>query len=193
MSRTQREGVLVTPHRRLTDEQIKLIDALSRDLLEEPGLLCYNAAAADIFRAAGAKIEDAEGCVLVRLPSSIIEKALETAPAKIVLGARNPSNRLILDAHEPRVRFGSGSETNIWLDVQFDGTMPRFNRVPGSSWMPTSPGCGSGVGQRRTFGWTSNSTAPCRHSRASPALSSDCATRPISARTWITSTSSFAT
>ena len=39
---------------------------------------------------------------------------------------------MILDAYEPRVRFGSGSETNIWLGVEFDGTMPRFTRVPGS-------------------------------------------------------------
>ena len=132
MTRTQREGVLVTPHRRLTEEQIRLIDGISRDLLDDPGLLCHNAAAVEIFRSAGAKIKDAEDCVRIRLPSSIVDGALRTAPSKIVLGARDPSNRLILDAHEPRVRFGSGSETNIWLDVQFDGTMPRFNRVPGS-------------------------------------------------------------
>jgi trimethylamine--corrinoid protein Co-methyltransferase len=132
MSRTQREGVLVTPHRRLTDEQIKLIDGISRDLLEEPGLLCDNAAAAEIFRSAGAKTEDADGCVRIRIPSSIIDKVLETAPSKIVLGAREPSNRLVLDAHEPRVRFGSGSETNVWLDVKFEGTVPKFTRQPGS-------------------------------------------------------------
>ena len=132
MSRTQREGVLVTPHRRLTDEQIKLIDGISRDLLEDPGLLCHNAAAREIFRSAGARIEDTEDCVRIRLPSSVIDRALKTAPPKIVLGARDLSNRLVLDAHEPRVRFGSGAETNIWLDVEFDGTMPTFTRQPGS-------------------------------------------------------------
>ena len=132
MMEPQREGVLVQPHCRLSQSQIELIDGVSRDLLADPGLLCYNAAAAEIYRKAGAKIEDAAGCVRVRLPSSIIDKALESAPSKIVLGARDPSNRLILDAYEPRVRFGSGAETNIWLDVAFEGTSPKYTRFPGS-------------------------------------------------------------
>jgi trimethylamine--corrinoid protein Co-methyltransferase len=132
MDRSQREGVVVTPQCRLSDEQIKLIDGVSRDFLEEPGLLCYNAAAAEIFREAGARLEDAEGCVRVRLPSSILDTALDTAPSTVVLGARDPSNRLVLDAHEPRVRFGSGAETNFWLEVEFDKGRPKFTRQPGS-------------------------------------------------------------
>lgn len=132
MPELQREGVLVRPLCRLSQTQIKLIDGVSRDLLEDPGLLCYNAAAAEIYRSAGAKIESGEGWVRVRLSSSIIDKALDSAPSKVVLGARDPSNRLVLDAHEPRVRFGSGAETNFWLDVEFEGTTPKFTRLPGS-------------------------------------------------------------
>jgi len=132
VSELQREGVVVRPLCRLSQTQIKLIDGVSRDLLENPGLLCYNAAAADIYASAGAKIESGEGWVRVRLSSSIIDKALDSAPSRVVLGARDPANRLVLDAHEPRVRFGSGSETNIWLDVEFEGTSPKFTRVPGS-------------------------------------------------------------
>ncbi|MFH1923970.1 MAG: trimethylamine methyltransferase family protein [Planctomycetota bacterium] len=124
--------MLVRPLCRLSQTQIKLIDGVSRDLLEDPGLLCYNAAAAEIYRSAGAKIESGEGWVRVRLSSSIIDKALDSAPSKVVLGARDPSNRLVLDAHEPRVRFGSGAETNFWLDVEFEGTTPKFTRLPGS-------------------------------------------------------------
>jgi trimethylamine--corrinoid protein Co-methyltransferase len=30
------------------------------------------------------------------------------------------------------VRFGTGAETNIWLDVRFDGAMPKFTRQRGS-------------------------------------------------------------
>ena len=132
MAELQREGVVVRPLCRLSQAQIKLIDGVSRDLLENPGLLCYNAAAADIYRSAGAKIESAEGCVRVCIPPSIVDKALDSAPSKVVLGARDPANRLVLDAHEPRVRFGSGSETNVWLDVEFEGTAPKFTRLPGS-------------------------------------------------------------
>ena len=132
MAELQREGVVVRPLCRLSQTQIKLIDGVSRDLLENPGLLCYNAAAADIYASAGAKIESGAGCVRVRLSSSIIDKALDSAPSTVVLGARDPSNRLVLDAHEPRVRFGSGAETNVWLDVKFEGTVPKFTRLPGS-------------------------------------------------------------
>jgi trimethylamine--corrinoid protein Co-methyltransferase len=130
--RQQREGVLVNPYCRLSDTQVRLIDAVSRELLENPGLLCYNEEAAEVFKSAGAKIEDAGDFARIRVPSMIIDKALESAPSRIVLGARNPDNRLILDAYEPRVRFGSGSETNIWLDVEFNGTVPKFIRRDGS-------------------------------------------------------------
>jgi trimethylamine--corrinoid protein Co-methyltransferase len=132
MNSSQREGVVVTPQCRLSEAQIQLIDGVSRDLLEEPGVLCYNAEAAEIYRAAGAKVEDAAGCVRVRLPASVVDAALETAPSTVVLGAREPANRLILDAHEPRVRFGSGSETNVWLQVDLENGSPKFTRQPGS-------------------------------------------------------------
>lgn len=128
----QREGVVVNPCRRLTDSQIKLVDSVSRELLEDPGLFCYNRQAAEIFKAAGAKTEDADQCVRIRIPSAIIDKILKSAPSKITLGARNPDNKLILDGCEPRVRFGTGSETNVWLDVDFDGKTPTFTRQEGS-------------------------------------------------------------
>lgn len=132
MPERQREGILVTPHCRLSDAQVRLVDEVSRELLQDPGLLCYNAEAAEIFRKAGAKTEEAHGCARIRVPAAIIDKALESAPSKIVLGARDPDNRLILDADEPRVRFASGSETNIWLEVSFDGVVPRFTRRDGT-------------------------------------------------------------
>ncbi len=132
MAEKQREGILVEPQQRLSDEQVDLIDGVSRELLEDPGLLCYNAEVTELFKSAGARAEDADGCVRLRVPSKVVDKALDAAPSKLVLGARDPDNRLILDAAEPRVRFGSGSETNVWLDVEFDDGRPTFKRNPGS-------------------------------------------------------------
>jgi len=66
------------------------------------------------------------------LPESVLNQALQSAPSRVVLGARDPANRLVLDATEPRVRFGSGSETNVWLDVSFADGQPQFVRKPGS-------------------------------------------------------------
>lgn len=126
----QREGVLVRkPLCRLSDTQVKLIDATSREILEDIGLLCYNRRAGDIFKMAGAKVEEAKGCSKIKIPSRIIDRVVETLPSKIVMGARNPDNRLVLDAFEPRVRFGSGAETNVWLDMEFnDGRMTAVKK-----------------------------------------------------------------
>ncbi len=133
MSMNQREGVLVEPRCRLSDEQVRLVDSVSRELLEDPGLLSYNARATELFKEAGATVEDVDSdCRRVRIPAALIDKAVDSAPSTIVLGAREPDNRLILDAHEPRARFGSGSETNIWLEVSFENNTPRFERRSGS-------------------------------------------------------------
>ncbi|MFW6162178.1 MAG: trimethylamine methyltransferase family protein [Planctomycetota bacterium] len=133
MAEKQREGVLVEqPHCRLSDEQIKLVDETSRALLEDPGLVCYNAEAAQLYKDAGCKVEEGDGFATVSVPSAVLDTALDTAPSTIVLGAREPDNKLVLDAHEPRVRWVSGSETNVWLDVSFDGGTPTFTRQAGS-------------------------------------------------------------
>ncbi len=128
----QREGILVQPECRLSEEQVRLVDGVSRDLLNDPGLLCYSAEAAEVFRRAGAAVEGQTSCARVRIHQAILDRALESAPSRVVLGAREPNNRLILDAYEPRVRFVSGSETNVWLDVRFEGRQPVFTRQPGS-------------------------------------------------------------
>jgi len=125
MSVNQREGVLV-------EQPLQRLSGSPRELLEDPGLLCYNAAAARIFAEAGARVEAGSDCARVSLPPRVIDRALETAPSTIVLGARDPANKLILDAHEPRVRFVSGAETNVWLDVSFEDGVPTFTRQPGS-------------------------------------------------------------
>jgi trimethylamine--corrinoid protein Co-methyltransferase len=110
------------------------MDAVSRDLLQDPGLLCHNRPAANLYRAAGARLEDdGNDCVRVRIGSAMVDQALDTAPSTVVLGARDPANRLILNADEPRVRFGSGAETNIWLQLELDEHgRPGFVRQPGS-------------------------------------------------------------
>jgi trimethylamine--corrinoid protein Co-methyltransferase len=128
----QREGVLVKPYNRLTEEQVGLIDALSKEILEEVGLVCYSREAASIFEDHGGQVEEEKNYICVRIPARLVEQALETAPSRIVLGARDPDNRLVLDGHEPRVRFGSGSETNFWLNVDYEGERPVFTKKQGS-------------------------------------------------------------
>ncbi len=128
----QRQGIVVRPECRLSDDQIRMMDGVSRELLQDPGLLCYNKETTELFRKAGAPVEAGDTCSHIKVTDEVLDKALETAPSCITLGARVPENKLILDAHEPRVRFVSGSETNIWLEVDFSDGTPQFIRNPGS-------------------------------------------------------------
>ncbi|MFC1992839.1 trimethylamine methyltransferase family protein [Chloroflexota bacterium] len=119
-----REGILVnTPYERMTNEQICQIHQASMDLLKDPGLISFNREATEIFSGNGADISTVSSgdnpCWLVKIPEKLVLHALENTPKTIKLGARNPDNTLIMKGEAPRVYFISGSETNIWLDVDF--------------------------------------------------------------------------
>jgi trimethylamine--corrinoid protein Co-methyltransferase len=119
-----REGILVrNPIERLTGEQVRQIHDASIDILADPGLLCFNQKAAEIFQSHGAEVKSVSGsaipCWSVKIPEKLVTDALQKAPKTVTLGARNPENALIMKGDEPRVFFITGSETNMWLDVDF--------------------------------------------------------------------------
>jgi len=119
-----REGILIdTPYERITKEQITLIHQASMEILRDPGLICFNREAAEIFDNKGAEVTSVSSsehpCWLVKIPEKLVLDALDSAPKMIKLGARNKDNTLIMNGEEPRVHWISGSETNIWLDVDF--------------------------------------------------------------------------
>ncbi len=148
MIESYREGILVKPYERLTQEQVKRIDEASLSILADPGLWCYNERAAKLFQVHGANVWEEKGsgsvCWRMSLPAGLIEEAVGKAPSCVVLGARKPENRLLLDADIPRVYFGSGSEANIWIETEMedfvslnDGNLrlrvPRFRELRGTS------------------------------------------------------------
>jgi trimethylamine--corrinoid protein Co-methyltransferase len=119
-----REGILISnPYVRISDEQIKQIHQASLKMLVDPGLFCFNQKAAEIFGSNGAEVTtDSSGdhpCWQIKIPEKLVMEAIDSAPKTVKLGARNPDNTLIMKGDEPRVYFISGSETNIWLGVDF--------------------------------------------------------------------------
>lgn len=143
-----RGGVLVEPYERLSLEQIIRLHEASLSILADPGIWCYNERAAKLFETHGAKVweeRERDSTVWrVRFPPGLIREAVAQAPSRFMLGARNPENRLWLDAEVPRVYFGSGSEANIWLDVNLEAfvnlkdaqvqmTVPTFHTRRGDS------------------------------------------------------------
>ncbi|MFC2056926.1 trimethylamine methyltransferase family protein [Chloroflexota bacterium] len=119
-----RQGILVEPYQRLNKEQIAQIHRTSMEMLIDPGIVCFNRYAADIFADGGAEVvaikEDKAPYWILKIPEKLVLGALEAAPKVVKLGARNEENSLILDGYEPRVRFASGSETNNCLEVDIE-------------------------------------------------------------------------
>jgi trimethylamine--corrinoid protein Co-methyltransferase len=122
MENGYREGVVVRmPFKRLTKDDIGAIDAASTRLLEEIGLQCFNDEAAGIFKGNGCAVERRdERSYTVKIPKTALREFISRAPSKVKLGAREPGNALVLDAEVPRIYFGSGSETNVWLDTHME-------------------------------------------------------------------------
>ncbi|MGB2884917.1 MAG: trimethylamine methyltransferase family protein [Dehalococcoidia bacterium] len=119
-----REGILIdTPYERMTEKQVTQIHQASMEILGDPGLMCFNRQAAEIFGDNGAEVSSVttsdHSCWLVKIPEKLVVDALDNAPKTVKLGARNPDNALVMNGDVPRVYFISGSETNIWLDVDF--------------------------------------------------------------------------
>ena len=119
-----RQGILINnPYERMTAEHIEKIHTASLEILVDPGLICFNQKAAELFAASGADVTPVESgdhpTWIIKIPEKLVLDALESAPKTVKLGARNPDNALVMHGDEPRVYFVSGSETNIWLDVDF--------------------------------------------------------------------------
>jgi trimethylamine--corrinoid protein Co-methyltransferase len=118
-----REGTLIhKPLERLTTEQVERIHQASMEILRDPGLLCFNKQAAEIFSGSGAEVTGVDNADhetwSIRIPEQMALKAVGDAPKTVKLGARNPENAIIMNGDESRVFLITGSETNIWLDVE---------------------------------------------------------------------------
>jgi trimethylamine:corrinoid methyltransferase-like protein len=143
-----RTGVLVEPYQRLKAEHIERIHRASLAILTDPGVVCYNRRAAEIFGDSGAEVSSIENSEvagwLIKIPEKVVTGALQAAPGVVKLGARDANNCLILDGSEPRVHFVSGSETNIWLDVDLNGGVVLYwtfarQRSCVNNWRPWMP------------------------------------------------------
>jgi trimethylamine---corrinoid protein Co-methyltransferase len=76
----------------LSSEQLERILAAAYRILEEAGLEIRSAAAREVYRRAGALVEDSTQ--MVRLGRELVEAQLAHAPERFVLHARNPERHL---------------------------------------------------------------------------------------------------
>jgi len=82
------------PMRVLSDDQVEAIHHASLRVLEELGIELMSAEARDLFRDAGAEVDDATG--VVRLAPALVESLISTAPREFTLTSRNAEKCLTI-------------------------------------------------------------------------------------------------
>ncbi|MBC7250430.1 MAG: trimethylamine methyltransferase family protein [Anaerolineae bacterium] len=97
----------------LNNDQLHQIHETALRVLEEIGMQVNNSRALEIFASQGAKV-DWSGR-LVKLPSSMVEDALVSAPSSVVLCGREEKHDLILE--DGRVYMGTGGTALNVLDL----------------------------------------------------------------------------
>ncbi len=90
------------PLKILSDDQVEDIHLTSMRILEELGVEVNSPRALEVFRKAGAQVDDAT--MTVRLDRGLVESAVATAPSRFTLTPRNPDRRIMLGGNS--VNFG---------------------------------------------------------------------------------------
>ncbi len=97
----------------LKDDDVKRIHEASLAVLERTGIQVMPSECREIFRQAGARVDDEHNRVFI--PPSMVEDALATARNKVVLCGRDPRHDMVLEGR--RVYMGTGGAAVQVLDL----------------------------------------------------------------------------
>ena len=105
------QSVFTTPQFRvLSDDQIEQIYFAALDVLQRTGAELHDESALELFRDSEAVVDDKR----VRIPISLVERAVGNNPRKISLSGRDPARRIRLQKNE--AHFGTGSDLPFTYD-----------------------------------------------------------------------------
>lgn len=95
----------------LSKDQIEEIISGSLEILERVGVRIHNEDAIKLLKEGGALVTSDN---LVKIPSFLVKKSLQTAPSRIVLAGRDGTRKVVLE--KDRIYFGTGSDCPFFLD-----------------------------------------------------------------------------
>jgi trimethylamine--corrinoid protein Co-methyltransferase len=101
-------------YRPLRDEDVVRIHEASLEVLERTGIEVAPSECRDIFKAAGARVDEAANRVY--LPRAMVEDALATARSEVILCGRDPDHDISLGG--TRVHMGTGGAAVKILDLE---------------------------------------------------------------------------
>ncbi len=109
-----RPGLPGGRYKPLSEDDIRRIHEASLTVLERTGIEVMPSECRDIFRAAGARVDEAANRVYI--PRTMVEDALAKAPNEVVLCGRDPKHDLYLGG--TRVYMGTGGAAVQVLDLE---------------------------------------------------------------------------
>ena len=98
----------------LSQKEVERIHNASLQILKRTGIKSRQQKILQIFSDAGAEVDFEQG--RVRIPSSLVEDAINKAPSKIILCGRDEKNDLVLE--DKKVYFGTGGAALKVLDLE---------------------------------------------------------------------------
>lgn len=105
----------------LTEDELEQIHLGTLEVLDTTGVFVEDPTALDRFESGGARVD--RGNRIVRIPPHLVEDAIRTAPAKVILAGRDPKHDLVLESN--RVHF-----TNFSEGVKINDIRTGENRTP---------------------------------------------------------------
>lgn len=107
-------------YRPLSVGDIRRVHEASLQVLEKTGVEVGNCECRDVFRAAGARLDDAAGRAF--LPAGMVEDAIASARSEVLLSGRDPENDIVLSG--TRVHMGTGGAAIKVIDLETQEVRP---------------------------------------------------------------------
>jgi len=108
----------------LSDPQVKRIHEGALEILGKAGVKVFTATGREHFRRAGAKVD--EQTRTVRIPRSMVEDAIASAPHRLVLCGRDPKHDAVLEGSN--VYLGTGGTAINVLDLDTGKRRPSTDK-----------------------------------------------------------------
>ena len=130
----ERMGLIGGGYRPLTTEEIEKIHKTSMKVFEEVGVLVGYGPARELFRKAGAKVDESSGTVWV--PSGLVEELVDRAPSSVNLCARESTGRWDCELGDKRVYVGTGGTAlNVQEPGRKDSRPASIQDIRNMAWM----------------------------------------------------------
>ena len=130
----ERMGLKGGRYRPLTSKEMESIHQTSLRVFQEVGIAVNYEPARDLFKKAGARIDESSGNVFI--PSDMVEELVGKAPSIVTLCGRDPSGRWDCAIGDQRVYVGTGGTALNVQDSMEDGARPAgLEDVAKMAWM----------------------------------------------------------